>query len=171
MDISIDDLSAPDVVELLEGHIRELRGVTPPESVHALDFEGLRRPEVTFWSVRERGELLGCGAIQRLGRRHGEIKSMRTSVAAQRKGVAGALLQHMISEARRRGFWRLSLETGTEEFFAPARALYEKFGFDYCPPFGDYQEDPNSAFMTRLLVLSPTTSEDPGRHSAAGDRL
>ncbi|MFI1160756.1 GNAT family N-acetyltransferase [Streptomyces sioyaensis] len=170
MDISIGDLYAPDVVELLEGHVRELRGVTPPESVHALDLEGLRHPEVAFWSVRERGELLGCGAIQGLGRRHGEIKSMRTSAAAKRKGVATALLRHMISEATRRGFWRLSLETGTEEFFAPARTLYEKFGFHYCPPFGDYQEDPNSAFMTRLLVLSPNAPDDLGGRSAAGDR-
>ncbi|MFF9866368.1 GNAT family N-acetyltransferase [Streptomyces sp. NPDC013953] len=152
MDISTDDLSASDVVALLEEHLAELRSVTPPESVHALDLDALRRPGVTFWSVRDHGVLLGCGAVRRLDAHHGEIKSMRTSSAAQRRGVAAALLARMLSESARAGLRRISLETGTEEFFAPARALYEKFGFSYCPPFGEYQEDPNSAFMTKLLV-------------------
>ncbi|MFI6105991.1 GNAT family N-acetyltransferase [Streptomyces sp. NPDC051310] len=152
MDISIDDLSASDVVALLEEHLAELRAVTPPESVHALDLDALRRPEVTFWTARDHGVLLGCGAVRRLDAHHGEIKSMRTSSAAQRRGVAAALLARMLSDSARAGLRRISLETGTEEFFAPARALYEKFGFSRCPPFGEYQEDPNSAFMTKLLT-------------------
>ncbi|MFJ8586459.1 GNAT family N-acetyltransferase [Streptomyces sp. NPDC093595] len=152
MDISIDDLSASDVTALLEEHLAELRAVTPPESVHALDLDALRRPEVTFWTVRDHGVLLGCGAVRRLDAHHGEIKSMRTSSAAQRRGVAAALLARMLSDSARAGLRRISLETGTEEFFAPARALYEKFGFSRCPPFGEYQEDPNSAFMTKLLT-------------------
>lgn len=152
MDISIENLSASDVVALLEEHLAELRAVTPPESVHALDLDALRRPEVTFWTVRDHGVLLGCGAVRRLDAHHGEIKSMRTSSAAQRRGVAAALLARMLSDSARAGLRRISLETGTEEFFAPARALYEKFGFFRCPPFGEYQEDPNSAFMTKVLT-------------------
>jgi putative acetyltransferase len=152
MDISIENLSASDVVALLEEHLAELRAVTPPESVHALDLDALRRPEVTFWTVRDHGVLLGCGAVRRLDAHHGEIKSMRTSSAAQRRGVAAALLARMLYDSARAGLRRISLETGTEEFFAPARALYEKFGFSRCPPFGEYQEDPNSAFMTKVLT-------------------
>ena len=151
MDIKIDDLEGPEVRELLREHLRSMFLHSPPESVHALDVEGLRRPEITFWTVWEGGELLGCGALKELNSRHGEIKSMRTSSQHLRKGVARNLLGHIIEEARRRGYRRLSLETGSAEAFEPALKLYASFGFTYCEPFGDYLEDPFSVFMTREL--------------------
>ena len=124
---------------------------SPPESVHALPLEALQRPEITFWTVWDEGELLGCGALKQLDSEHGEIKSMRTCSRHLREGVATALLAHALDEARRRGYVRLSLETGSMAAFAPARQLYERFGFTCCGPFGDYIEDPNSVFMTRQL--------------------
>lgn len=151
MDIKIDDLSGAEIQELLQEHLRNMRENTPPESVHALDIEGLRRPEITFWTVWENGELMGCGALKELDAGHGEIKSMRTSARHLRKGVARSLLNHIIEEARRRGYRRLSLETGAMEAFVPARRLYAAFGFEHCGPFADYIEDPNSVFMTREL--------------------
>jgi putative acetyltransferase len=149
--IVIDDLSGPEIARFLEEHVREMLSITPPESKHALDLDGLRRPEVTFWSVMDGGALVGCGAIQRLDAGHAEVKSMRTAPARKRSGVASLLLGHIITEARRMGFTRLSLETGSNEHFLPARRLYEKFGFDYCEPFADYRPDPLSVFMTRPL--------------------
>ena len=125
--------------------------VTPPESVHALPIEGLRSPKITFWSVWENNELLGCGALKELDPQHGEIKSMRTAYAHLRKGVARAMVHHIIAEAKRRGYRRLSLETGSMAAFEPARQLYTAFGFTYCGPFGDYVDDPNSVFMTKEL--------------------
>jgi putative acetyltransferase len=149
--ILIDDLSGPEIARFLDEHVREMLSITPPESKHALDLDGLRRPEVTFWSVTDGGALVGCGAIKRLDAGHAEVKSMRTASARKRSGVASLLLGHIISEARRMGFTRLSLETGSDEFFLPARRLYEKFGFRYCEPFADYRPDPLSVFMTRPL--------------------
>jgi putative acetyltransferase len=125
---------------------------SPPESIHALDVAALRQPGITFWTVWESGELLGCGAIKELDSQHGEIKSMRTSSSHLRKGVAKKLLNHILEEASRRGYSRLSLETGSMEAFEPARKLYAGFGFSYCEPFADYVEDPNSVFMTRRLL-------------------
>lgn len=151
MNIKIDDLSGTEIHELLQEHLRNMREITPPESVHALDIEGLRRPEITFWSAWENNELLGCGALKELDRGHGEIKSMRTSARHLRKGIAKQMLNHIIEEARRRGYTRLSLETGSMAEFEPARRLYASFGFAYCGPFADYVEDPNSVFMTREL--------------------
>ena len=151
MDIKVDDLTGHEIHRLLQEHLRNMRLHSPPESVHALDIEGLRRPEVTFWTVWEGDELLGCGALKELGPQHAEIKSMRTSSAHLRKGVAKRLLQHIVEEARRRGYRRLSLETGSMEAFEPARRLYAAFGFEYCGPFADYVEDPYSVFMTREL--------------------
>ncbi len=151
MEIKVDDLSGPEVRALLEEHLRHMHSVSPPESVHALDLEGLRRPEVTFWTAWEGGELVGCGALKQLDPRHGEVKSMRTAAAHLRKGVAARLLEHILAEAARRGYARLSLETGSQDAFEPARQLYARFGFDYCEPFADYREDPNSVFMTREL--------------------
>lgn len=151
MRIVVDDLSGPEIAAFLEEHIREMRATTPPESKHALDLDGLRRPEVTFWSVRDEGVIVGCGAIKALDDVHAEVKSMRTAAARKRSGVASLLLGHLITEAARMGFTRLSLETGSAEFFAPARSLYEKFGFTYCEPFADYRPDPLSVFMTRTL--------------------
>lgn len=151
MEIKVDDLSGPEVHELLREHLQSMFLHSPPESVHALDLEGLRRPEITFWTVWEGGGLLGCGALKELDPRHAEIKSMRTASAHLRRGVAAHLLRHILEEGARRGYTRLSLETGSAEAFEPARRLYARFGFAYCGPFGDYVEDPYSVFMTREL--------------------
>jgi putative acetyltransferase len=151
MDIRIDDLSGPEIAAFLEEHIRDMRAVSPPESKHALDLESLRKPEVTFWTVWDGSVLAGCGALVELDAAHGEVKSMRTASACRGKGVASMLVRHMLEEAVRRGYRRLSLETGSTTFFAPARALYAKFGFAPCRPFSGYKKDPNSVFMTRAL--------------------
>jgi len=151
LQIKIDDLSGPEIAELLTEHLRSLAEVSPPESRHALNLAELRKPDVTFWSVWQADELAGCGALQELSAEHGEIKSMRTTAAQLRKGVATVLLEHIISEAKRRGYRRLSLETGAMPYFTPAHALYRKFGFRNCPPFAGYVEDPNSLFMTKEL--------------------
>jgi putative acetyltransferase len=151
LEIKVDDLSGPEVHELLTEHLRNMHLHSPPESVHALDLEGLRRPEVTFWTVWEGGELLGCGALKELDPRHAEIKSMRTAEAHLRRGVAAHLLKHILQEAARRGYTRLSLETGSAEAFEPARRLYARFGFNFCGPFEGYAEDPHSVFMTKEL--------------------
>jgi putative acetyltransferase len=151
MEILLDDLSGPEVRALLQEHLANMRQISPPESVHALPLEGLRQPEIMFWSAWENDELLGCGALKELDSQHGEIKSMRTSRRHRRKGVAKALLDHIIGEAGRRSYRRLSLETGSMEAFEPARQLYARAGFIFCPPFGDYIEDPNSVFMTKEL--------------------
>ncbi|MBV9926164.1 MAG: GNAT family N-acetyltransferase [Acidobacteria bacterium] len=151
MEIKVDDLSGREVHELLREHLGDMHLHSPPESVHALDLEALRRPEITFWTAWEGGELLGCGALKELDAAHAEIKSMRTAAAHLRKGVAARLLRHIMEEAARRGYTRLSLETGSAEAFWPARRLYERFGFEYCGPFEGYREDPYSVFMTRGL--------------------
>jgi putative acetyltransferase len=151
VDIRVDDLTGPEIADLLREHLRHMHELTPAESVHALPIAALRAPEVTFWSVWEGRELMGCGALKELEPRHGEIKSMRTVARHLRKGVAAALLEHILAEARRRAYRRLSLETGAPAAFEPARTLYAKFGFQTCGPFADYIEDPNSVFMTREL--------------------
>jgi putative acetyltransferase len=151
MHIELDDLTRPEIAALLKEHLASMFVHTPRESVHALPVEGLRTPDITFWSVWENGELLGCGALKELDPQHGEIKSMRTASAHQRKGVARAVVHHIIAEAKRRGYRRLSLETGAMVVFEPARRLYAACGFTYCEPFGDYVNDPNSVFMTMAL--------------------
>ncbi|MGP3929264.1 GNAT family N-acetyltransferase [Nonomuraea sp. KM88] len=151
MKIVVDDLSSPEIARFLDEHVQQMRSITPLESKHALDLDGLREPGVTFWSVMDGDTVVGCGAIKRLDAAHAEVKSMRTSQARRQSGIASLLLDHIITEARRMGFTRLSLETGSAEFFLPARRLYEKFGFAYCEPFADYEPDPHSAFMTRTL--------------------
>jgi putative acetyltransferase len=151
MKIVVDDLSGPEIARFLDEHVQEMRSTSPPESKHALDLDGLRKPEITFWSVLDGETLVGCGAIKRLDAGHAEVKSMRTASTRKRSGIASLILEHLITEARRMGFTQLSLETGSAEFFLPARNLYQKFGFDYCPPFADYRPDPNSVFMTREL--------------------
>jgi len=151
VEIKIDDLSGPEIAELLAEHLRCMAEVSPPESRHALNLDELRAADVTCWSAWQRQELAGCGALKELDPAHGEIKSMRTARAHLRKGIASVLLEHIVSEARRRAYRRLSLETGSMEYFEPARRLYLKFGFRMCPPFADYREDPNSVFMTREL--------------------
>jgi putative acetyltransferase len=149
--IKTDDLRGPEIAALLSEHLQSLATITPPGSMHALNLDALRQPEVTFWSVWQQRELVGCGALKELTAGQGEIKSMRTARAHLRKGVAAKVLEHIIAEANRRGYGRLSLETGASEHFEPARSLYRKFGFQPCPPFASYGEDPNSVFMTREL--------------------
>ena len=149
MNIRLDDLSGPEVCSLLEEHLSHMAQLSPPESVHALDIDALRKPEVTFWTIWRDSELLGCGALKELTSKHGEVKSMRTSSAHRQKGVARAMLSHILDEACRRGYARLSLETGSMQAFQPAQKLYATFGFTYCSPFADYIEDPNSVFKTR----------------------
>lgn len=151
MTIRPDDLTGPEIRALLAEHLDSMHSLSPPESVHALDLDGLRRPEVTFWSVWSRDALVGCGALKELDAKHGEIKSMRTAGAHRRSGVARAMVKHIIAEARTRGYERLSLETGSLPAFVPARRLYASFGFVPCGPFADYGLDPNSVFMTRRL--------------------
>jgi len=151
MRIVLDDLSGPEVSNLIGEHLRNMHQLSPPESIHALGLEKLRQPDITFWTVWEGAELLGCGALKELDASHGEIKSMRTAAAHLRKGVASVMLRHILDEAKRRGYRRLSLETGSGEAFEPARTLYRRFGFAECGPFGDYVLDPNSTFMTMGL--------------------
>lgn len=149
--IEVDDLSGPEVAALLTEHLDDMAAVSPPESRHALNLDGLRRPGITFWCAWEGDDLVSCGALKDLEAEHGEIKSMRTARAHQGRGIASRMLEHIIAEARRRGYRRLSLETGSMAFFAPAHRLYAKFGFRRSGPFGSYVEDPNSVFMTREL--------------------
>jgi len=151
MRIIEDDLSSAEVAALLVEHLKGMAAHSPPESSHALDLPALGAPDVTFWTAWDGAELLGCGALKELDARHGEIKSMRTVNAHLGKGVATAILSHLIDESLRRSYSRLSLETGSGSAFAPAHSLYEKFGFRYCGPFGKYREDPFSRFMTREL--------------------
>ncbi|MCK7624313.1 GNAT family N-acetyltransferase [Streptomyces sp. RS10V-4] len=151
MKIELDDLSGPEIAAFLQEHVDQMRAISPPESKHALDLDALRRPEIAFWTVRDGDRLVGCGALKRLDAGHAELKSMRTAPARTRSGIASLLLEHLIAEATRRGFARLSLETGAADFFLPARRLYEKFGFVRCEPFADYRPDPHSTFMTKVL--------------------
>ena len=151
MKIEIDDLSRSDIHALLDEHLQSMYAISPPESVHALDLEKLRRPEITFWTAWEDSQLLGCGALKELDSTHGEIKSMRTPNAIRRRGAGRAILTHIIEVARSRGYARLSLETGPVDTFRAAHKLYESFGFTYAGPFGDYVEDPHSVFMTLHL--------------------
>jgi putative acetyltransferase len=149
--IVVDDLSGREIAAFLEEHVQEMRSITPLESKHALDLDGLRAPDVTFWTVRSGDDVVGCGAVKGLDAHHAELKSMRTAATRKRSGIASLLLEHILAEARRMGYTRLSLETGSAEFFLPARRLYEKFGFGYCAPFAGYGPDPHSVFMTRVL--------------------
>jgi putative acetyltransferase len=151
MDIRLDDLRGPEIAAFVREHLQGMTLHSPPESCHALDLDGLRSPDVTFWSVWQDSELMGCGALKELDPHHGEIKSMRTATRHLRKGVAASLLRHILEEAQRRSYRRLSLETGSMEAFAPARTLYARFGFQPCGPFATYVEDPYSVFMTREL--------------------
>lgn len=151
MIIKIDDLQGSEIAELLEDHLHSMTLHSPPESIHALDLEGLRKPEITFWSAWEDGELLGCGALKELDEKHAEVKSVKTSTAHLRQGVAKQIMLYILEAAKERGYERLSLETGSMDAFLPARKLYETLGFTYCGPFADYTIDENSMFMTRTL--------------------
>jgi putative acetyltransferase len=151
MQIKLDNLTGPEIAELLREHLANMAQNSPPESIHALPLEELLKPGITFWTIWEGTELLGCGALKELDPQHGEIKSMRTVTTHRRKGIAAKMLEHILAEARKRNYKRVSLETGSMEAFAPAQRLYAKFGFVECEPFADYIEDPNSVFMTKEL--------------------
>ena len=151
MEIKRDDLTGPEIAALLREHLANMAENSPPQSVHALPLEELRKPDITFWTVWDGSELLGCGALKELDPQHGEIKSMRTASPHRRKGVAARLLRHILDEASRRKYKRVSLETGSMSAFIPAHRLYTKFGFKECGPFADYVKDPNSIFMTKQL--------------------
>ncbi|MCG6240815.1 GNAT family N-acetyltransferase [Vibrio diabolicus] len=151
MRIEIDNLERPQVIALLEEHLQDMYATSPPESVHALDVSKLKLPSITFWTGWDGEQLLGCVAMSQLEDGHAELKSMRTTPSARKQGVASRLLNHVIEQAKHQGIQRLSLETGSMAFFEPAHRLYEKHGFVYCEPFGDYQPDPNSRFMTLVL--------------------
>ena len=132
MIIKPDNLTSPEIHQLLQQHLQSMALHSPPESIHALDIDALRQPGITFWTAWDNDELLGCGALKELDAQHAEIKSMRTASAHLRKGVANALLAHIIDEAKRRGYQRLSLETGSAAAFEPAHRLYAASGFTVC---------------------------------------
>jgi len=149
--IRVDDLAGPEIAAFLEEHIIDMRSVSPPESKHALDLDGLRKPEITFWTAWRNGRLAGCCALKQLDEAHGEVKSMRVAKDLRGKGIGSALVDHVIAEARARGYAFLSLETGAMPFFIPAHRVYLRHGFKICGPFGEYKPDPNSLFMTLQL--------------------
>jgi putative acetyltransferase len=170
MRIELDDLRRAEVRALLREHLASMYSLSPPESVHALGIEGLASPDVTFWTVWEGSDLLGCGALKELDSTHGEVKSMRTPQQLRRRGAGRAVLTHILAEARARGYRRLSLETGSMDAFKPAQKLYESFGFVYCGPFGSYKEDPYSVFMTLELGAGVTVSARGNTQDAVATR-
>ncbi|TDD80893.1 GNAT family N-acetyltransferase [Actinomadura darangshiensis] len=147
----LDDLARSEIHRLLEEHLADMHATSPPESIHALDLRELRDPAVEFWSAWEGPELRGCGALKDLGGGDVELKSMRTAQAARGKGVGTFVLRHLLTLAAERGHRRVLLETGSQDFFAPARRLYARHGFTFREPFGDYVQDPNSVFMELCL--------------------
>ncbi len=151
MEIKLDDLNGPEIAALLSEHLECMAQVSPPESRHALNLDQLRQSSISFWTVWAGEQLAGCGALKEIDAHHAEVKSMRTAGAHLRKGVASRLLQHIMAEARRRGYTRLSLETGSMPYFEPARSLYRNAGFKECAAFVGYKPDPNSVFFTREL--------------------
>ncbi|MBE3659308.1 GNAT family N-acetyltransferase [Vibrio navarrensis] len=151
MEIRVDNLEGTGVLQLLEEHLRDMYATSPAESVHALDVEALKHPSITFWCAEKNGVVQGCIALKELASNHAEIKSMRTATSSRNQGVASQLLSHVVAVAKTRNYEFLSLETGSMDYFLAARKLYEKHSFIYCGPFGDYQPDPNSCFMTRKL--------------------
>lgn len=146
-----DTLEGPEIRALLGEHLAEMHRVSPPGSVHALDLDGLRDGAVTCWTAWHDGTLVGCGALKELDATHGEIKSMRVPEAERGKGYGALILLHLLAEARRRGYRRVSLETGSQPHFEPARQLYRQHGFVECGPFAGYHDDPHSAFFTRVI--------------------
>ena len=144
-------LDEPQVLAMLKFHFDTNISVTPQGSAHVFDVSRLKAPDISFWSAWGGETLMGVGALKRMDASHGEVKSMHTLQTSRRSGVGGAMLRHIIAKAQGMGLARLSLETGSFDFFAPARALYERHGFVECGPFGDYKPDPNSTFMSREI--------------------
>lgn len=151
MDIRPGDLDDPRILALLDVHLAGARAVSPPESTHALDHSGLKVPEISFFAAWEGETLLGLGALHVIAPGHGELKSMHTAAVARRTGVGKTMLAFLVDRARAEGLERLSLETGTQDYFAPARAMYAAQGFEPCAPYGKYRLDPSSAYMTMVL--------------------
>lgn len=151
IDIRVDDLSSRATQALIVAHLAGMHDTSPPESVHALDIDGLRHPTITFWSAWIDGELAGIGALKTMDAERGELKSMRVDDRFRGSGVGRAILRHIVAAARERGMTSLWLETGTPEDFVPAVRLYESEGFTRCGPFEGYVDDPFSVFMTRAL--------------------
>ncbi len=155
MIIKLADFDDRAVIELLNEHLRGMHENSPPGSVYALDYSGLQDSSISFWTVWEQNELLGCGALKQLSADHGEIKSMRTQKNHLRKGVAAKLLEHILNVAGERNYRRLSLETGTGEAFDPAVALYKKYGFVMGEQFADYQKSDFNQFLHLDLARLP----------------
>jgi putative acetyltransferase len=151
LDFRVDDLTGEPTRGLIARHLIGMRANTPPESVHALDIDALRGPDITFWSVWVDDQIVGCGALKQLDATRGELKSMRVADQFLGRGVGRAILEHLIAQARARGMTSLWLETGSAEAFIPALRLYESAGFERCGPFDDYVDDPFSVFMTRAI--------------------
>ena len=151
IEIRVDDLAGEAIRALIAFHLDGMHDTSPPESVHALDIDGLRHPSITFWSAWIGGELAGIAALKSIDSERGELKSMRVDDRFRGSGVGRALLRHLIAEARRRGITSLWLETGSPDDFVPAQRLYESEGFTRCGPFEGYTDDPFSVFMTRAL--------------------
>ena len=151
IEIRADDLSGDAIRALITRHLEGMHDTSPPESVHALDLEGLRHPSITFWSAWIGGELAGIGALKEIDAERGELKSMRVDDRFRGSGVGRAILLHIMAAARERGMTSLWLETGSPEDFVPAQRLYESEGFTRCGPFEGYTDDPFSVFMTRTL--------------------
>jgi len=141
----------PEVLELLNKHFIELRSVSPEGSTHVLDIEGLKDQNIKFWSLWEDNLLMGCGALKFLNKEHGEFKSIRVEDRFRKKDNGIKILKHLIFEAKKLNIKRISVETGTGDFFAPARKLFNKCGFKLCKPFDHYKEDPNSCYMSMLI--------------------
>ena len=155
IDGGLDD---PRVIDLLQFHVTSARAQTAPGSAHALDLRGLQSPDISFWSMWDGDTLVGVGALKRLSDDHGEVKSMHIVQALRRTGAGSAMLRHIIAAARNRGMTRLSLETGSWDYFKPAQALYRKHGFADCGPFGDYVLDPNSVFLSLRVADYPASA-------------
>lgn len=156
--LRLDDLSDPRIAAFMEEHLQDMRATSPPESVHALDMDQLRRPEIRFWTAWLRddtepapGRLAGTGALKHLSADHAELKSMRSAEALRGQGVGRTILEYMLGQAVELGYQRISLETGSQPFFEPAYQLYRRYGFADCEPFDRYAPDPNSRFLTRVL--------------------
>lgn len=149
--IALANLDDPRFTALIDAHMRLMHDISPPESIHALPLDALRTDAVTVWALGDDNDLIGCGALKALSRRHGEIKTMHTAAHRRGEGLGRIMLEHILGEARARGYTRLSLETGPETGFLAARRLYETYGFTYCGRFSDYGDDPHSTFMTLEL--------------------
>ncbi|MEL6858963.1 MAG: GNAT family N-acetyltransferase [Pseudomonadota bacterium] len=142
------NLDRPEFAALIDTHADLMLSLSPPGSCHFLPMDGLRTPDVTVWEMRDGEVLVGCGALKELSASHGELKSMHTLALRRGGGLGRKMLNHILAEARQRGYQRISLETGSMDGFKPSRTLYQSHGFEICPPFEDYVEDPNSVYMT-----------------------